>query len=59
MASLYYKEASGAILVYDITDKTSFDRVMHWVNELKQNVEKIQMIIVGNKIDLEHKRNIE
>jgi GTPase SAR1 family protein len=35
MAPIYYKEAKGAVLVYDITDTVSFDRVVKWVKELK------------------------
>jgi GTPase SAR1 family protein len=35
MAPIYYKEARGAVLVYDITNDISFDRVKRWVKELQ------------------------
>lgn len=43
----------GAILVYDVTDQKSFERVQTWVKELKKIVgEGIAILIVGNKCDM-------
>jgi Ras-related protein Rab-21 len=56
IAPIYYKEARGAVLVYDITDQTSFDRVVKWVKELQNMVGKITMVIAGNKSDREQYR---
>lgn len=53
MAPIYYKEARGAVLVYDITDTSTFDRVVRWVKELKSQVGNISMVIAGNKSDRE------
>lgn len=48
---------TGALLVYDITDRNSFDRVQNWVKELKKIVgESIVLAIVGNKCDRERER---
>lgn len=59
VAPNYYRGAVGAVLVYDITDKQSFDSVIRWVNELSmQGEENIQMVIVGNKADLEQERQL-
>lgn len=59
VAPNYYRGALGAILVYDITEKQSFEAVVRWVNELSmQGEEGIQMVIVGNKSDLEYKRDL-
>ena len=45
---------SGAILVYDITDEDSFQKVKVWVKELRRMVgPDICLIIAGNKADLE------
>jgi len=56
---MYYRDAKGAILVYDITDSNSFLRVQNWVRELKKMLEKdVVIIIVGNKIDLERTRAV-
>jgi len=55
----YYRNSNGAILVYDITDKNSFDRVQTWVKELHKIVgPDIVLAIVGNKIDLERNRTV-
>ena len=44
----------GAVLVYDITDEDSFQKVKVWVKELRRMVgPEINLIIAGNKIDLE------
>ncbi len=45
---------AGAILVYDITDEDSFQKVKVWVKELRRMVgPEICLIIAGNKADLE------
>ena len=44
----------GAVLVYDITDVDSFQKVKVWVKELRRMVGgDICLVIAGNKIDLE------
>ena len=55
----YYKGAKGAFIVYDITKKSSFENVDSWLNDLKlNNNENINIILIGNKSDLEEKREI-
>ena len=45
------------MLVYDITNKKSFENVEKWISDLKANAdEDISMILLGNKTDLEDKR---
>jgi len=59
IASAYYKNAHGAIIVYDITRRDSFENVDNWLKELRENGEKnIQIMVVGNKCDLEHERQV-
>lgn len=59
LGPIYYRDAHGAVLAYDITDKESFDKVKVWLKELHQVVgEGIQVVIVGNKIDLERERKV-
>lgn len=61
LGPIYYRDASGAVLVYDITDASSFDRVQLWVKELRKMVgeaDKLPIIIVGNKCDLESQRQV-
>ena len=45
--------------MYDITDASSFERVTHWVKELKAQVGKIEMVIAGNKCDREQFRQVD
>jgi len=46
----------GAILMYDITDVKSLDKIPEWVKLIKEYREDLPTLLVGNKIDLEEKR---
>lgn len=53
ITSSYYRGADGIIVVYDITDRTSFDNVKVWLAEIEKYVdERTVRFIVGNKNDL-------
>ena len=55
----YYKSGVCALVVYDITNRESFNNVSTWVEECKNNgLSTISLVLVGNKIDLEDKRQI-
>ena len=55
----YYKGSKGAFVVYDITRKETFESVDRWINDLKSTGDsKITIILIGNKCDLEDKREI-
>jgi Ras-related protein Rab-21 len=59
LGPIYYRDAAGALLVYDITDQQSFDKVKNWVKELKKIVgNDIVIVIAGNKIDMEKNRHV-
>ena len=52
----YYRDVGGAILVFDVNNRTSFRRLDFWVNELKKHGPQdweIPKILVGNKVDLD------
>ena len=52
----YYKDAEGILLVYDITNKKSFEGLNDWYKDIKEKCMKnVQIILVGNKSDLEDK----
>ena len=52
----YFKGAMGALLIYDITRRESFDHVVNWLNEVKNNSSKeIVVVLIGNKSDLDDK----
>jgi Ras-related protein Rab-21 len=60
LGPIYYRDASGALLVYDITDLESFNKVQTWVKELRKIVgNDIVIVIAGNKIDMEKNRNVK
>jgi small GTP-binding protein len=59
ITNAYYKGAKGALLVFDLTRKSSFDSIDKWVTDLKANGdEKISIILIGNKSDLEENRQV-
>ncbi|XP_046390999.1 ras-related protein Rab-21 [Ischnura elegans] len=59
LGPIYYRASNGAILVYDITDEDSFQKVKKWVKELKKMLgSEISLTIAGNKVDLEKQRNV-
>ncbi|XP_033757492.1 ras-related protein Rab-24-like [Pecten maximus] len=52
MSKIYYRGARAAILCYDLTDKSSFEKVRFWVSELQTNEEHCRMYLCGTKKDL-------
>ena len=54
MASLYYKDAVAAILVYDVSNPETLDSLDYWINELNNNADNKNIIfsVAGNKCDL-------
>lgn len=53
VTSAYYRGAVGAMLVYDITKRQTFDHVAKWLEELRGHADKnIVIMLVGNKSDL-------
>ncbi|CAD5125065.1 DgyrCDS13306 [Dimorphilus gyrociliatus] len=57
LGPIYYRDSNGAVLVYDITDEDSFQRVKNWVKELRKTLkDEVSLAIVGNKMDLEKSR---
>jgi len=60
LAPVYYRDADGAVLVYDITIKQTFEKVHKWIRELREHAgEEITIIIVGNKCDRENDREVD
>ena len=55
----YYKNSVCALVVYDVTNKESFDNVKSWIEDCKsQSPKTILMVLVGNKIDLDSDRAV-
>ena len=60
ITSAYYRGSQGILLVFDITDVTSFDSIVKfWMNEVEMYAEKDAVFfLVGNKSDLEDQRAV-
>nr|AAC78731.1 Trab5B [Trypanosoma brucei] len=52
LASMYYRGAAAALVVYEIPSWETFERAKHWVRELATNSPETIVILVGNKSDL-------
>ena len=51
----YYKGADGIILVFDVTDQKSFEKIKEWMSQIKANTQadQIGLVLLGNKYDIE------
>ncbi|KAE8711129.1 Ras-related protein Rab11A [Hibiscus syriacus] len=59
VTSAYYRGAVGAMLVYDMTKRQSFDNMARWLEELRGNADKnIVVMLIGNKCDLGNLRAV-
>jgi len=59
ITSAYYRGAVGALLVYDIAKRVTFENVERWLKELRDHaVPNIVIMLVGNKSDLRHLRAV-
>jgi len=55
----YYRGAAGALLVYDITRRETFNHLTRWLEEARQNANQSMVImLIGNKSDLDHRRQV-
>ena len=56
----YLKGTDGVILVFDITNKETFDLLETWLDELKDtNKSEVSKVLIGNKSDLAKARQVE
>merc|ERR1711959_104322 len=56
----YYRGAAGALLVYDITRKDTFNHLSSWLEDAQQHANSNMTItLIGNKSDLEHRRQVQ
>ena len=59
MTRIYYKNSSCAFIVYDITEKESFNHVESWISECKKIApETVLLVLIGNKSDLNESREV-
>ncbi|XP_024363882.1 ras-related protein RABA5c [Physcomitrium patens] len=59
VTSAYYRGAVGALIVYDISRKGTFDNVGRWLDELRVHSDaSVVVMLVGNKCDLDNIREV-
>ncbi len=57
ITSSYYRGAHGIMVVYDVTDRETFENVKHWLEEIDSNSgPNVEKLLVGNKCDLAARR---
>ena len=56
----YYQGTQASFIVYDITNRETFENIRNWINELEEFIEnkELPIIIVGNKTDLTGQRQV-
>ena len=54
----FFHNADGILFVYDITNAKSFEGVKNWIDEASEVGDYFKRIIIGNKCDLEDKRQV-
>ena len=60
LTSSFYRNTEGVMIVFDITNKTSFEQVNHWINEAKENIDhEVPIVLVGNKVDCQSNRTVD
>lgn len=53
----YYKGADGIILVFDVTDYNSFEKINQWMTQINTNTEinNLGFVLLGNKVDMDQR----
>ena len=60
LTKTYYKKAIGALIVYDITKKNTFENAERWYKDIKDEAEEeVVIMLIGNKSDLKHLKEVE
>jgi Ras-related protein Rab-11A len=60
MTSAYYRGALGALLVYDVTRRETFEGASRWLAELREHADsRVVVMLVGNKSDLRGLRRVD
>jgi len=52
----YFKKAAGVILVYNVTDAQSFEKMQGWLDQIKRHAQEgVKLMLIGNKVDLDER----
>ncbi|XP_057716778.1 ras-related protein Rab-26-like [Corythoichthys intestinalis] len=56
----YYRDANALLLLYDVTNKTSFDNIQAWLTEINEYAQQdVVLMLLGNKADATHERVVK
>ena len=59
LATQYYRSACAVLLVYDVSNIKSFEKIPYWMSQVENNAESgIQKILIANKSDLTYEREV-
>ncbi|XP_028777145.1 ras-related protein RABE1c [Neltuma alba] len=59
ITTAYYRGAMGILLVYDVTDETSFNNIRNWIVNIEQHAsDNVNKILVGNKADMDESKRV-
>ncbi|KAJ0235120.1 Ras-related protein RABE1d [Hirschfeldia incana] len=57
ITTAYYRGAMGILLVYDVTDESSFNNIRNWMKNIEQHAsDNVNKILVGNKADMDESK---
>ncbi|XP_061567643.1 ras-related protein Rab-26-like isoform X2 [Cololabis saira] len=56
----YYRDAHALLLLYDVTNRTSFDNIQAWLTEIHEYAQQdVVLMLLGNKADATHDRVVK
>jgi len=55
---LYLEGANGGLVIYDATQKSSFDKLVDWIQDFRNARGNVPLLLIGNKVDLADKIKI-
>jgi Ras-related protein Rab-8A len=59
ITTAYYRGAMGILLVYDVTDESSFNNIRNWIRNIEQHAsDNVNKILVGNKADMDESKRV-
>ncbi|XP_045805886.1 ras-related protein RABE1c-like [Trifolium pratense] len=60
ITTAYYRGAMGILLVYDVTNESSFNNIRSWISSIEQHSKDniINKILVGNKADMDERKRV-
>ncbi|KAF7639521.1 hypothetical protein Mgra_00000850 [Meloidogyne graminicola] len=60
LTASYYRDADALLLIYDVTNRASFEHIRDWLSQVKEYAkEDVKLTLVGNKIDLGNQRKVK